>query len=185
MRTTVKRTKIGPLLVVAAALLPASPARAAGGYLVPPGNSAAVQYTEAYPTAGGDKSTEGGQPTHHRSPSRTLGRGNARRLQAKGAEGAAAAQLAAATAPPVPTASSDRPAKPPRSATPARHRRPASGVHPTTDPWVGGSSGFGAATGQILGLSGDGASLIALFAFLGSLIWLAVDTTLRRKRPSP
>lgn len=69
----------------------------AAGEVIPPGNSAATQYTEAFPTPGGDKKTD--EAAHHRSPVKVLGGSNAKKLQQQGADGQAAAETAAATAP--------------------------------------------------------------------------------------
>lgn len=71
-------------------------AAATAGAVVPPGNSAANQYTETYPTWRGNAPTgeESGK-----SPKQALGARNAGRLQKLGPEGRAAAQLAAETAP--------------------------------------------------------------------------------------
>ena len=62
----------------------------------PPGNSAADQYTETYPGAGGDQTSSAATGA---DPARTLGSETARELQRAGPAGAAAAQAAAATAP--------------------------------------------------------------------------------------
>ena len=83
------------LIFVGAITALAPPAAAAGGELIPPGNSAANQYTEAYPTGGGPKTTRG-EP---RTPAEALGERNARRLEAQGPSGAEAAAVAAATSP--------------------------------------------------------------------------------------
>ena len=88
------RTTISLVLAAVAGLcLPAGAAA-----IVPPGNSAATQYTEAFPTAGGPKATRdarGGRAT----PADVLGAKNARKLEESGAQGREAAELAAATAP--------------------------------------------------------------------------------------
>lgn len=84
---------------MAIALL-ALPAVVHAEYLVPPSNSAATQYTEAVPTAGGPKATN---PSHKgkggASPKQVLGSRNAQRLDAQGPEGRAVAEVAAETAP--------------------------------------------------------------------------------------
>ena len=72
------------------------PSVAMAGRIVPPGNSAANQYTETFPTTGGGSSTKN---TDSRSPTKILGARNTRRLKALGPEGRAVAALAAATAP--------------------------------------------------------------------------------------
>lgn len=72
------------------------PTAAAAEYYVPPANSAANQYTESFPGAGGESSGKRKQVT----PGTALGAGNAEKLEAKGPAGKAAAEMAAETAPP-------------------------------------------------------------------------------------
>jgi hypothetical protein len=76
----------------------ALPGSALAEYYVPPGNSAANQYTEALPGAGGESAGKRGSTIH--SPEESLGKRNAQRLEAQGPAGRAAAQVAAETAPP-------------------------------------------------------------------------------------
>ena len=83
------------LIFVGALTALALPAAAAAAELIPPGNSAANQYTEAYPTGGGPKTTRGETPT----PEEALGERNAGRLEAQGPSGGEAAAVAAATSP--------------------------------------------------------------------------------------
>jgi hypothetical protein len=78
---------LGALLVALAA-----PAYAGAEYYVPPGNSAANQYTETLPSAGGDS---GGKKKDKATPAATLGAGNAKKLEDQGPSGKAAAQLPA------------------------------------------------------------------------------------------
>jgi hypothetical protein len=81
-------------------LLLASAAAAAKPAAAPPGNSAVNQYTESFPSANGPQqssSTKEGDAGP--SPRRALGTRNASRLQGRGPEGQALAELAAATAP--------------------------------------------------------------------------------------
>lgn len=78
-------------VAVALALPAASPAE----YYVPPGNSAANQYTESLPGAGG----ESGGKRKPATPGSTLGARNAKQLESKGPAGKAAAEVAAETAP--------------------------------------------------------------------------------------
>jgi hypothetical protein len=73
----------------------AIPAQAAAEYYVPPGNSAANQYTESFPGAGG----ESGGKHKGVTPAETLGSGNAKKLEKHGDAGKAAAEVAAETAP--------------------------------------------------------------------------------------
>lgn len=78
--------------VAAALTLPAaSPAE----YYVPPANSAANQYTESFPGAGG----ESGGKRKDVTPGTALGAGNAKKLESKGKAGKEAAEVAAETAP--------------------------------------------------------------------------------------
>lgn len=86
-------------IALAAIALPAS---AAAETIVPPENSAVAQYTESFPTAGGQ--TDGNGPTRRdASPAKVLGAHNAERLGRRGPDGRAVAELAAETAPsPVP-----------------------------------------------------------------------------------
>ncbi len=65
--------------------------------VVPPENSAATQYTEALPTAGGDKEAHGNG--RKPSPAKVLGAKNAKRLESQGKEGREVAQIVAETAP--------------------------------------------------------------------------------------
>jgi len=96
--------KLLPVTVLAMALW-ALPASAGAEEIVPPGNSAASQYTEAFPTAGGEKETEDGAKKKKAVPADALGARNAHRLESKGDEGKAVAEFAAETAP-VPASSS-------------------------------------------------------------------------------
>jgi hypothetical protein len=77
-----------------ALLLPGASAAAAPP-LVPPGVSGANQYTETLPGPGGNEPTSGGGAHNPKSAANALGQANARRLEALGPEGRAAAQLAA------------------------------------------------------------------------------------------
>jgi hypothetical protein len=75
---------------------------AAAETVVPPGNGAATQYTEAIPTSGGNavpgSGIKGGGG--HRAPSHVLGHQNARHLESEGKVGREVAEVAAETAPP-------------------------------------------------------------------------------------
>lgn len=85
-------------MVAIAALFPIpASAAAAEEAVVPPSNSAAAQYTEAFPTPGGDKKTD--QAAHHRSPLKVLGSHKTKKLEEQGPAGKAAAEVAASTAP--------------------------------------------------------------------------------------
>jgi hypothetical protein len=66
--------------------------------VVPPANSAVNQYTEAFPTAGGDKEAHN-QKGRDVAAGKVIGAKNARKLDQHGADGRAAARFAADTAP--------------------------------------------------------------------------------------
>lgn len=97
IQVTAQRTRL--CLLVAAMALAAMPASAAAEAYVPPGNSAATQYTEAVPTAGGPKTTNKPRHGQSRSPDKVLGAHKTAKLDAQGPQGKAAAEVAALTAP--------------------------------------------------------------------------------------
>jgi hypothetical protein len=79
--------------------LAAVPAVAQQQIVAPPGNSAVDEYTEVVPGAGGDRPTSGATGTNAQSPVAVLGGENVQQLEQLGADGRAAAQVAAAGAP--------------------------------------------------------------------------------------
>lgn len=89
------RRQILSLATVAVAAALALPAAAAAEYYVPPANSAANQYTESFPGAGG----ESGGKRKDVTAGAALGAGNAKQLEKKGKAGKEAAEVAAETAP--------------------------------------------------------------------------------------
>ncbi len=91
------KAKIAAFATVLAGL--ALPAPALAEYYVPPGNSAATQYTESLPSAGGESAKKGGGGGVA-SPEKSLGARNAEKLDAQGPAGEATAEVAAETAPP-------------------------------------------------------------------------------------
>jgi hypothetical protein len=74
------------------------PAGAAAESLVPPGNSAANQYTQTFPTSKGEED-EQGKKKNGVTPAQVLGAGKAHELEDKGPEGKAVANFAAETSP--------------------------------------------------------------------------------------
>jgi len=96
------RLLLGSTIAIAIVALPSD---AAAQPIVPPGNSAATQYTQAFPTAGGEQKAGGHKGK--RTPVKVLGERNTRRLEAKGPQGRALATFAAETSP-APVAASDR-----------------------------------------------------------------------------
>jgi hypothetical protein len=131
------RTPLALSLVAIAALFAVPVAATAAEAVVPPSNSAAAQYTEAFPTSGGDKKTEGA--AHHRSPAKVLGSHKAKKLEKQGPEGKAAAEVAAATAP-------ASVAAPPSGGMPSTQSTSSNG-HKAGDGGSGSKSGAGAGNG--------------------------------------
>lgn len=85
------------LMALATAL--ASPALASAESIVPPGNSAATQYTETFPSSQGNVEVNSGIGGGGRSPEQALGKPTAHALESQGREGRAVAALAAEAAP--------------------------------------------------------------------------------------
>lgn len=79
----------------------ALPASAFAGQVIPPGNSAATQYTQAFPTSGGNVEVREsiGEPNEKKSPSKVIGKKTTQELESQGPEGTAVAQIAAESAP--------------------------------------------------------------------------------------
>lgn len=179
------------LVALAAALVSASPALGEEGELLPPGNSAANQYTEAFPTARGGRDPEQGEGKPRQGSSlKALGTRNVRKLEAEGPEGRAAAEVAAATAPVTVDVEEDapEPTEPRRDAKPAAsdkpHRKakqPAETTETTAvvvtntdvDP-PDGSSGLSEVLGQATGSSASGGLGLWLpLMIVGVLGWAA------------
>lgn len=197
---------------IAIAML-ALPANAAAESVVPPENSAATQYTEAIPTGGGQKDAGNSGNGKKRSPSSVLGSKKAKKLEAQGAQGHAAAQIAAETAPSTVGATSEvapEPAPAPSEPAPAPHHKaphsevkPKNGatsqkgkapnvqttqLQPVAQPpqldTSGGSSGLGEVLGQATGTSSSGElGLLLPLLVLATLGW-GLLYGLRRKRPT-
>ncbi len=95
------RSAIGLATLIALLAMPAL--ATAGEPVVPPGNSAATQYTETFPTSGGNVevngSIDGGGTKQQRSPEEVLGKKTAKTLESDGKEGRAVARLATEAAP--------------------------------------------------------------------------------------
>lgn len=174
------RTGLGAFLTAAAIAACALPSAALAS-LVPPGNSAATQYTEAYPTAGGPTQTGRGGHGASRSPSHVLGARNTRRLAAQGAQGRAAAAVAAATAPSAETTAPG--GKAAGQATPAgpgdaaggNESRPSSGS-------PGGSSGLGEAIGQATGSSSGELGPLLPLLIAATVLWALASLWRRTRR---
>lgn len=190
----------------AAALALALPAATAGAEepVVPPENSAATQYTEALPTAGGDKQAGGGKTT----PAKALGANNAKRLESQGREGREVARVAAETAP-VPSAGAEETAtgedeggstgggsggkgdgkstaphgSPKGTAHTARPDAPAAPPEPRTE-LPDGSSGLGEVVAEATGSSSSGdLGLLLPLAIAAAIAW-SLAYLWRQRRPA-
>lgn len=192
-----------------AALLPALPQAALGAEaesVVPPENSAATQYTEALPTAGGDKQAGGGgkKPT----PAKVLGAKNAKELESHGQAGREVARVAAETAPPSAAPAEAAPASTPGdggddnrssgtgSATPGdgdsggaagqpkRPEAPPSQAAKESTELPSGSSGLGEILAEATGSSSSGGlgALLPL-AILAAIAW-SLAFLWRQRRPA-
>jgi hypothetical protein len=186
--------------IVALLSMPAS-AAAAEEAVVPPSNSAAAQYTEAFPTSGGDKKTD--QAAHHRSPLKVLGSQKTRKLEEQGQAGREAAEVAAATAP-------NSIATPPAGGNPSddgdgSETAGSNGANGKGDGGAGsqqraadtagrvetatpasdetGSSGIGSTIGQATGLSTAGSSGVLLpLMIVATVLWSLAYLRRQRRR---
>lgn len=203
-----KASKIGLSLLATIAIF-AVPAVAHAEYLVPPGNSAATQYTEAVPTAGGPKATNSHKNSGDKSPKQVLGHHNAEKLNAQGPEGRQVAQVVAATAPETaaPAGGGSSPDKPgnPDSGQGSSGGSPGGGGgseggetpgngsgQPTGQDAVlaaqqipNGSSGLGEVLGQATGSSDSGQlGLLLPLIVLATIAWSVAFVLRRRKQPT-
>ncbi len=170
------------------------PSGALAAALVPPGNSAANQYTETFPTPGGNAEAKGKKAT----PGDVLGAGNAKKLDSKGRQGREAAAVVAATAPPAVVGAggggtSQAPAGGGGDGSASGGSGQAggsgegasvteAGSDRTVSGDTSGSSGFGEVLGQATGSSSSGGTglllpLIVLASVIGALAFF-----LRRRR---
>lgn len=160
------RLGLGMLVVTILAL----PGMASAQRVVPPGNSAANQYTETYPTTGGNAVNEGAPP----SSAHALGPRNAGRLEALGPDGRAAAALAAATAPSRAVAE--------RGTAGQRGGLGSEGGKQADAP--SGSSGLAEVLGQVTGSSSNGEMGLLLPLVIIATVVLSLASLLRRRRGS-
>ena len=147
-------------IALACFALLALPTSAAAAIPPPPGNSAADQYAETYPGAGGNQTTV--SPTGS-DPAAALGPETAREFQQAGPVGAAAATAAAATAP----------------------RRQDAGDPTPAVADKGGSSGPLDVVKHGLGTTGpEGIGLLLPLLLIASLMAAATYVYSRRRRPA-
>jgi hypothetical protein len=181
-------SKLVPVPLTIALVLPMS---AAAAY-VPPDNSAATQYTEAVPTAGGPKKIGGSKRGQSKDPGTVLGKHNAKRLDSQGQAGREAAEVAAATAPSDGAGSANsgnasQPGRPPEasgqgSAGPGSQgggeegpgAQSTGGAAPSSEPQ--GSSALGEVASDVTGSDSGGTGLLLplaiVAAILGSIAYL-------------
>jgi hypothetical protein len=201
------RTTASGILSALALALPASASAQEEGAVVPPENSAATQYTEAVPTAGGDKQTGKG---HKPPPSEVLGSKNAHELQSQGKDGKAVARVVAETAPETESGSgSAASTTPPRGSGNPQNGERASGksqggagnggedqaksesptrqpatTQPASEPLPDGSSALGQVIGEATGSSSTGGiGLLLPLAIVAALAW-ALAYLWQQRRPA-
>jgi hypothetical protein len=204
-----KASKTGLGLLAATIALVALPGTAQAEYLVPPGNSAATQYTEAVPTAGGPKASNNPKHGGAKSAKQVLGEKNAQKLDQQGPEGRAAAEVAAETAPgTVAGSGAGAPAPAPGHAkaqpqtngggsgdgtgqTAGTHPTGGSGSQTATTATLAsqqlpeGSSGLGEVLGQATGSSDSGQLGLWLpLIVLGAIAWSVAYVVRRRRQPT-
>jgi hypothetical protein len=149
--------------------------------VIPPGNSAANQYTEPFPTAGGNTPTKG---TGKQSPANVLGHRNAHRLEAMGPQGRAAAEVAAATAPSAlgGGATGARNGQAGRQGAGGSGGGNGAGAQAEKKAAPSGSSGLGQILRQATGTSSSGGTGLLLPLILGATGLLTVAYALYRRR---
>lgn len=188
------------VLLAALALL-AAPGLARAEYLVPEGNSAVTQYTEGFPTGGGEKKAEGSKGV---KPGRAIGAGNAKKLEQHSPEGKAVAEVAAETAPaPAPTSEAAEPApqhakeqgqkqssqqqKQSTGKEQGDEKRSEDATAPVASGGEGpsGSSGAGEVLGAATGLSSGSIGLLLPLIVLAAIVWGLYYAWRQRQRHSP
>jgi hypothetical protein len=175
-----------PLLLVAI-LSSLGATTAAAGQNVPPGVSGANQYTETLPGPGGNTTAGGGGGTggnQSHSPAKTLGAANARKLEALGPEGQAAAELAAESGA---VESQPGPSKHQGHRRSRGHKaeKQSSGSGGASTRRAG-SSGIQQVLGQITGTGGSnsGGMNWLLPMLIGASVLIAAAYLLNRRRPA-
>lgn len=185
-----KARRTGLCSLAIAFALAAFPAGSAATTFVPPGNSAATQYTEAFPTAGGQQKAGSGGRHGSRSPGRVLGGRNAHRLAAQGAQGRAAAAVVAATAPRLVSGkatggSSGAPHRGGSKAGTPSHAALTGGGSGPGSGMPGGSSGPGQIIGQATGASSSSPSVLLPLLIAVTAFWALTFLWRRRRRTAP
>ncbi len=180
------------MALLAAATVFAVPATALAGPVLPPGNSAVNQYTQTFPTQAGNVSVK---RNSIQAPKQVLGVDNTRKLDRQGAEGRAAAELAAATSPSSEGADAGGPEKEGEGDSRAEQRgQGAGGGGGGSGGGSGGSAAVGTASGgegasglgsvlaQATGSSSEGGlGLLMPFALMAGLVWCVAYSWRRRQ----
>ena len=169
----------------------ALPAAATAEYLVPPGNSAATQYTEALPTSGGNRDAERQDGKQARTPSEVLGTRNARQLEDQGEAGREAAEFVAESAPGGGTA----PQQDVTGSDEGSGGREAEGNGTAEENGTGGaggnggggpsgSSGLGEVVSEATGSPSGQLGLLLPLAIVGAAAWALLFALRQRNRPA-
>jgi hypothetical protein len=188
------RTAIGIAFVVAFAAV--SPV-AAAETVIPPGNSAATQYTEAFPTSGGEADVNKEIDASNLEPSKVLGKHKTQALENQGSDGKQVAIITAVTGPQPPPAEA-----PDQTSHPAKHKpaRSQGGHEPAQqqassgggagEPPAGasvtvsqpsGSSGLGEILGQATGASSGQLGLLLPLILIGT-VFISLTYVWRQRR---
>lgn len=190
--------KLTRYLLVGAAAIAFAPTHALAAEVVPPGNSGVNQYTETVPTAGGNVAIK-----HQgiRQPKQALGKEQARKLEEKGPEGKAAAELAATGSAPAGAGGGDTTPAPAGKGGGGKEggdeERPVAAGggsggssggsntgrpgRTTAGPAVGGPSGLGQVVGQATGSSSGELGPLMPIVLLAALAWCAAFAWRRRR----
>ena len=143
--------------------------------VVPPENSAVNQYTESFPSAGGNVPSGGIGGKHGGSPAKVLGKAQAARLRVLGPTGRATAQLAAAGVPGTVDAHPGSGAP----GAPGKHWGSASGAN------LSGESGLKQVLSQITGTSGSGEMGLLLPLLISMAVVVAIAFAMGKRRATP
>jgi hypothetical protein len=186
----IKRTTVGLLAMAIAGL--ALPAAATAEYLVPPGNSAATQYTEALPTSGGNRDAERQDKKQARTPSEVLGPRDARQLEDQGETGRETAEFVAETAPgggTTPqqdtTGSGEGSGGPEADGNGTAEEDGTAGAGAGNDgEGPSGSSGIGEVAAQATGSPSGQLGVLLPLAIVGAAAWALLFALRQRNRPA-
>jgi len=203
------RQRTIPIAIAATLALLALPGSAMAEYLVPEGNSAVTQYTEGFPTGGGEKKAEG-SGKKAATPAKAIGAANAKKLEDHGPEGAAVAEVAAETAPEAAAETPESSAHK-QSGQPKHQQKHSQGAkqgkgskgkpadnggtqeeNATAAPVTSqggngpsGSSGIGETLAAATGSSSGGLGLLLPLVIVAAIGWGIASFLRQRKRPGP